>query len=187
MTTAMTNMQRDKQSEIQELQKQNQYLLQNLNELREHMVNLSGGFTMLQQSNTHKEQQWAQQQNDINQRLTSLQQAIPSHSFQTRAAVVLAPATAALGALQPNQGLEESNAAGLPPWPSPASGNQAQAQGRQRPTETSGRPGFAGVPRAQQGANRPLPKHQMTRIGGHILNEHRDAPLHTPRIECKSP
>ncbi len=98
----MTNMQRDKQSEIQELHKQNQYLLQNLNELREHMVNQSGGFTVLQQNNTHKEQQWAQQQNDINQRLTSLQQAIPPHSSQTRAAVVLAPAAAAPGALQAN-------------------------------------------------------------------------------------
>jgi hypothetical protein len=178
----MTNMQRDKQSEIQELQKQNQYLLQNLNEMREHMVNLSGGFTMLQQSNTHKEQQWAQQQNDINQRLTSLQQAIPPHSSQARAAVVLAPATTALGALQANQGLEESNAAGFQPWPSPASGNQVQAPERQRPADTSGRPGAAGVPRAQQGANRPLPQHQMARMGGggHIIYEHRDAPNTPP-------
>ncbi len=41
---------------IHELQKQTQYLLQNINELREHMVNLSGGFTTLQQNNAHKEQ-----------------------------------------------------------------------------------------------------------------------------------
>ena len=81
MTTAMTNMQKNKQNEIHELQKQNQYLLQNINELREHVVNLSEGFTTLQQNNAHKEQQWAQQQNDINQRLTSLQQAIPPLSF----------------------------------------------------------------------------------------------------------
>ena len=130
------------------------------------MVNLSGGFTTLQENNAHKEQQWAQQQNDINQRLTSLQQAIPSHSSQARAAVVLAPPAAALGALQPNQGLDKYNAAGLPPWPTPASGNQAQAQERQRPADTSGRPEAAGVPRAQQGASRPLPQHQMARMGG---------------------
>ncbi len=74
------------------------------------MVNLSGGFTMLQQNNAHKEQQWAQQQNYINQRLTSLQQAIPSHSSQARAAVVLAPIDAALGpATQPGPGRAHDN------------------------------------------------------------------------------
>jgi len=172
MTTTMTNMQKDKQNEIHELQKQNQYLLQNINELREHMVNLSGGFTMLQQNNTHKEQQWAQQQNDINQRLTSLQQAIPSHSSQAWAAVVLAPTAAALGALTPTQGMDKYHAAGLPPWPTPTSGNQAQAPEAQRPAGTSrnapAEPGAAGVPRASQVANRPLPQLQMARMGGGI-------------------
>ncbi len=105
-------MRKDEQSEIQELQRKiNIYCI---NELREHMVNLSGGFTMLQQNNTQREQQWAQQQNDINQWLTSLRQAIPPNSSQARARVVLAPTTAVLGALQHNHGLEESKAARLP-------------------------------------------------------------------------
>ena len=43
MTTAMTNMQIDQNNEMREMKKQNHYLLQNINELREHMVNLSRG------------------------------------------------------------------------------------------------------------------------------------------------
>jgi hypothetical protein len=179
----MTNIQKDKQGEIQELQKQNQYLLQNINELREHVVNLSGGFTMLQQKNTHKEQQWVQQQNDITQRLTSLQQAIPPHSSQAKAEVVLAPTTAAQGALQPNQDLEESNAAGLTPLPTPTSWSKAQAQERQRPADTSGRPGAAGVPRGPADLSHSS---KWQEWGEQNFWERRDTLLHTPRNDCWS-
>ena len=183
----MTNMQRDKQSEIQELQKQNQYLLQNLNELREHMVNLSGGFTMLQQSNTHKEQQWAQQQNDINQRLTSLQQAIPPHSSQTRAAVVLAPSTAALGACNPTRAWKRAT------WQDSRRGLRQRAGTRPRRRDASAQPRRAGglEPQGSQGPSKgPIdPSHSIKwqEWREHFLNEHRDAPLHTPRFEYKSP
>jgi hypothetical protein len=149
------------------------------------MVNLRWGFTMLQQNNTHREQQWAQQQNDINQRLTSLEQAIPPHSTQTRAAVVLAPSSAALEALQANQSLEESNAAGLPPWPSPANGNQAQAPERNAQPTRAGGLEPQGSPGPSKGPTDP--SHSIKwQEWGDIFSMSTETP-HTSRIERKSP
>jgi hypothetical protein len=105
ITTAITNMQRDKQSEIQELQKQNQYLLQNLNELTEHMVNLSRGLTMLQQKIITRSNSGTNNKTTSTKCSQAYNRQSLRHSSQTRAVVVLATTTAALGALQANQGL----------------------------------------------------------------------------------
>ena len=123
MTATMMNMQRERTQEMRELQTQNQFILQNINELRQHLLNLNGGFTTMQQSNVHKEQQWQQLQRDMEQKITSLQQGMPLSTNPSHNAMVL-------GALQPNQALDLSHAAGLTAWPTPQSGEPGrQGQG----------------------------------------------------------
>ena len=119
MTATMMNMQRERTQEMRELQTQNQFLLQNINELRQHLLNLNGGFTTMQQSNVHKEQQWQQLQRDMEQKITNLQQGMPLSTNPSQTAMVL-------GALQPNQAIDLSHAAGLTAWPTPKSGEPGQ-------------------------------------------------------------
>ena len=182
MSATMMNMQRERTQEMRELQTQNQFLLQNINELRQHLLNLNGGFTAMQQSNIHKEQQWQQLQRDMEQKITSLQQGMPLSTNPSHNAMVL-------GALQPNQAIDLSHAAGLTAWPTPKSGEPGQVgQGAATGIGAAGSQA-ARVPGQGQEeppltnpSQRPLPRtaSRMGR-GGDMFASSMETPPYTPQ------